>query len=344
MRIGDRTISDDHPPYIIAEIGVNHDGSVARALELTAAAAEAGADAVKLQYFEADRLMSRAAALAAYQAGAGERDPLVMLRRLELTLDDMGRVVALAHERGIHTIVTVFTTELVGAARALRWDAFKTASPDIIHLPLLRAIMADGRPIIASTGASSLAEVERAIGWLAPARDRLALLHCVSAYPAPDPAFEGVGALREVFEGPVGYSDHVAGVDSAASAMRAGAAILEKHLTYDRAASGPDHAASLDPAQFAQYVDLAREAWRPGVPPAPGRKAILACEEEVRRLSRQSITTTRPLRAGHKLTSADLTCKRPGAGLVPWRLDDILGRALARDVAADTPLRADDIA
>lgn len=344
MRIGDRTISGAHPPYIIAEIGVNHDGSIARALELTAAAAESGAGAVKLQYFEADRLMSGAAALAAYQADAGERDPLAMLRRLELTLDEMGRVVALAHERGIHAIVTVFTTELVDAARALPWDGFKTASPDIIHLPLLRAIMADGRPIIASTGASSLVEVERALGWLAPARERLALLHCVSAYPAPDPAFEGVGALREIFAGPVGYSDHVAGVDSAASAVRAGAEILEKHLTYDRAAPGPDHAASLDPAQFAQYVELAREAWRPGAPPSTGHKAILACEEEVRRLSRQSITTTRPLRACHTLTSADVTCKRPGDGLEPWRLDDILGRTLARDVAADTPLRAADLA
>ena len=133
MQIGDRKIGVDQPPYIIAEIGVNHDGEVARALELTDAAADAGADAVKLQFFETDRLMSKAAKLAAYQKNAGETDPIEMLKRLELTIDEMALVVDRAHERGIHAIVTVFSMELVEVAETLAWDAYKTASPDIVN-------------------------------------------------------------------------------------------------------------------------------------------------------------------------------------------------------------------
>ncbi|MEZ6163705.1 MAG: N-acetylneuraminate synthase family protein [Phycisphaerales bacterium] len=140
MNIGNRQIGLDHPPYIIAEIGVNHDGQVDRALSLTDAAADAGADAVKLQFFRTDLLMSKAAKLAAYQKNAGETDPIEMLRRLELSLSDLARVVDRAHQLGIHAIVTVFSTQLVEVAR---WDAYKTASPDIVNRPLLEAVGGD---------------------------------------------------------------------------------------------------------------------------------------------------------------------------------------------------------
>jgi N,N'-diacetyllegionaminate synthase len=354
MRIGEREIGHSQPPYIIGEIGVNHDGSCDRALQLIDAAAAAGADAIKLQYFETDRLLSRAARLAGYQAAAGETDPSVMLRRLELPLGDMERVIARAHERSIHAIVTVFSVELVAPARALAWDAFKSASPDIIHRPLLDALAADGRPLVTSTGASTLDEVERALKWLAGASDRLALLQCVSAYPAPTPAFEGIAALRAIFDGPVGYSDHTLSAASAASAVRAGACILEKHLTWSRAAPGPDHAASLEPAQFAEYVRLAHEAVPPtcsevsgAAPPTAagvGAKHCLPCESDVRSQSRQSVTTTRALSAGHTLRREDLTFKRPGAGIAPWRLDEVMGRPLAADVEADAPLQEHHVA
>jgi len=138
------------PPYIIAEIGVNHDGSADRALELVDAAAWAGADAVKLQLFRADLLMSRAARLAEYQRAAGEADPIDMLRRLELSFDEMERIGARAHENGLHAIVSVFSVELVPEAERLPWDAYKTASPDIIHKPLLDALAATRRPLIVS--------------------------------------------------------------------------------------------------------------------------------------------------------------------------------------------------
>lgn len=341
----------DHPPYIIAELGVNHDGSPELALELTRAAAAAGVDAVKLQLFETDRLMSKAARLAAYQKAAGETDPIAMLRRLELPIEAMARVVDLAHSLGLHAIVTVFSVELVEKAERLGWDAYKTASPDIIHRPLLEALAATGRPLIVSTGASTMEEVGRAVQWLtrAGAAERTALMQCVSCYPTPEShaALEGIEALGSAFDLPTGYSDHTPAVTMGREAVVRGAVLLEKHFTYDRAAPGPDHAASLDAAGMAEYVRLCREA-RPlpsaAFPPGTGAKRILDIEQDVRRVSRQSIVSRRALRAGETVRREDVTFKRPGTGLSPARIDDLVGRMLKRDVEADAPLSEGDIA
>lgn len=343
MRIGEQEIGPGHSPYVIAEIGVNHDGEVSRALELTDAAADAGADAVKLQLFETDRLMSSAAKLAVYQKNAGETDPLAMLRRLELSIEEMAQVVDRAHKRGIHAIVTVFSVELVEVAQRLDWDAYKSASPDIINKPLLEAMAATGKPLIVSTGASELGEVVRAADWLQGNKDRLAFLQCVSSYPAPEAALGGIGAIAHATGLPTGYSDHTADIDTASIAMHAGACMFEKHITYDRTAAGPDHAASLEPFAMAGYVATAKA----GVcidPPAGGEKQVLDCERDVREVSRQSIVTAQELRAGDVVARKMLTIKRPGTGLAPFRLDEIVGRRIARDVEADVPLCEEDLA
>jgi len=336
MRIGGREIGSDAPVYVIAEIGVNHDGDVSRALALTDLAAEAGADAVKLQYFRADLLMSRAATLAAYQEAAGETDPLAMLRRLELSLAEMERVVERAHERGLHAIVTVFSVDLVAEARTLAWDAFKTASPDIVHRPLLEALAADGRPMVVSTGASTMAEVVRAARWLGHCRDRLAMLQCVSCYPAPEAALDGIGAIAEATGLPTGYSDHTESVETGGAAVAAGACILERHITDDCSRPGPDHAASLDGERFAEYVGIARRA--PGRARAGGTlgtKVVLACEQDVRRVSRQSIVARRRIEAGEVIRPEDLAFKRPGVGMEPWRVGEVIGRVARCPIEAD---------
>ncbi len=354
MKIGTRQIGG--LPYVIAEIGVNHDGSVDRALALADAAAHAGADAVKLQLFRADLLMSRAARLAAYQSAAGESDPVEMHARLELPIDALAAVVERAHSRGLHAIVTPFSVELVQVADRLPWDAFKTASPDVINRPLLDAVAATGRPMIVSTGAATMDEVERAVGWLAGARDRLALLQCVSCYPTrpEDASIAAMADLRRVGGVPVGYSDHTTAVDTGGVAAALGAAILEKHLTYSKSAKGPDHAASLEPAEFAAYASLARDegalrAWLSGTAPLARdprhgnpEKRVLDCESDVRLVSRQSLTTRRALPAGHVIARDDLTIKRPGTGIEPWKIDEVVGRRLIRPVEPDTPLVGED--
>jgi len=388
--IAQRPIGVEHPVYIIAEIGVNHDGSPERANELVRLANEAGADAVKFQLFEADRLMSSAAKLAAYQKAAGEADPIAMLRRLELTIDQMAPCVTLAHELGLHAIVSVFSVELVSEAERLPWDAYKTASPDIINKPLLNALAATGKPLIVSTGASTLDEVNRMLGWMKPMYDRLAVLQCVSAYPTEEGRSEigGIRAIVDVFDGPVGYSDHTQGEGAGPHAVAWGACILEKHLTYDRNAKGPDHSASLTPVMFRNYVAASKRAqgtwehraelrdpakiaaarnairaipdeenaeraeareflWRSKLlaPAVVGElvKRVLPIEQDVRTVSRQSLTTTRDLPGGHTLTCADLTIKRPGTGIPPYELETTLNRTLARAVVADSPLSPDDL-
>lgn len=377
MHISSRPISPTSLPYVIAELGVNHDGSPQRALQLTELACRAGADAVKFQLFEADRLMSKAAKLAAYQKAAGDRDPIEMLRRLELTIDQLAPCVALAHSLGKHAIVSVFSVELVSIAEQLPWDAYKAASPDIINKPLLDALAATGKPLIISTGAATLQEVGRACTWLRTIRDRLAVLQCVSSYPTPIEQAElgGIGALADIFDGVVGYSDHTSLETTGAPAVAAGAMMLEKHVTYDKTAQGPDHSASLEPEQFRRYRAYARIAKRyeqdPRTKPyldsfanldqevqahevvqqlrtrwqaVPKAKQVLPIEEDVRNVSRQSLVTTRALPAGHTITCADLTIKRPGTGIPPYEITGLINQRLTCELSADSLIQYSHIA
>jgi N,N'-diacetyllegionaminate synthase len=344
MNIGGRPLGQHHRPYVIAEIGVNHDGSLDRAIQLVDAAAAAGADAVKFQFFSAQQLLSGASSLAGYQERAGERDPAAMLGRLELSSDELASACEHARRVGLHAIVTAFSVPLARAIGSMPVDALKTASPDLLNKPLLDALMATGLPMIVSTGAASLDEVWCAAGWLSPvlAREGLALLHCVSAYPTPIDAAQlsGIAALREVAPGAaLGYSDHTQSVLTGGYAVAAGACVLEKHLTYDRSAAGPDHSASLEPAQLAEYVRHAHEAWS-----MLGRgKRVQDIELDVRRLSRQSVVAARAIPAGKSITADDVCIKRPGTGLGPWLLESLIGVRAVRAIASDTPIVAEDV-
>ena len=340
MRIADRQIGPTEPPYVIAEIGVNHDGAVQRAIELVEAARGAGADAVKLQLYETDRLLSKAAKLAAYQKESGASDPFEMLRSLELSAADMEPIVAYAHAAGLQAIVSIFSVELVEKAEELKFDAYKTASPDIINRPLIEAMMATHKPLLLSTGAATASEVADATEWLGGHPH--IMLHCVSAYPTPDDraALAARIALSRVNFNALGYSDHTQSIDTGALAVASGVCLLERHITYDRSAPGPDHAASLDPERFAEYVSLVHRAARMC---GQAEKRVLDVEQDVRQVSRQSLTSTRDLPAGHVLHPEDLTIKRPGTGISPARMNSTIGRRLARRVEADIPISEEDL-
>jgi N-acetylneuraminate synthase/N,N'-diacetyllegionaminate synthase len=351
MRIGSKEIGPGSV-FIIAEIGVNHNGRWFDASQLVDVAHAAGADAVKLQLFRSDMLLSRSASLAAYQRSAGETDPATMLARLQLPMEHLLPSVTRAHAHGMAAIVTVFSTDLIEKSRMAPWDAYKTASPDIVHKPMLHRLAAIDKPLIVSTGAASIEEVRSAADWLRAwgASDRLAMLQCVSSYPTPRDSAElgGIAAIRDAVGLPVGYSDHTMEEDTGAAAVRAGALILEKHITRSRKAKGPDHASSLEPEMFARYVALARQAAADGrrdEPAGPDRaKRILPSEQDVRRLSRQSAVAVRDLPAGHVLAAADVTIKRPGTGVPAARIDELPGRRLARPVARDTVIEWEALA
>jgi N-acetylneuraminate synthase/N,N'-diacetyllegionaminate synthase len=325
---------------VIAELGVNHDGSLDRALALTEAAAEAGADAVKLQLFDPEALLSADAELADYQSKAAD-DPHAMLRGLTLEADEMARVRDRAHELALGFVVTCFSLESIPQLEALGPDAVKIASPDCVNRPLIEAVGGLNCPRLISTGAATGEEVGGLLGRLAGDPTAL-LLACVSAYPTPAEAasLERIAHLLR-FADRVGYSDHTTGVMTGALAVAAGASVIEKHLTWDTAAAGPDHAASLDPAQFAGYVAQVRQAERMRGERWSGE--VLELEADVRRVSRQSVCVNRDLPAGHSLTREDLTVKRPGTGVPAGRLDAVVGRRLAQDVSAGRMLRDGDL-
>ncbi|MGE5611959.1 MAG: N-acetylneuraminate synthase family protein [Bacillota bacterium] len=340
----------DHLPLppgrtlVIAEIGVNHDGSLTRALELVDHAAACGADAVKLQIFRAKALMHASAAFAGYQKDrCAEADPAAMLRRYELSAEDIRRVVHAIRERHLLPLATPFSLADVDAMAELDLPAIKIASPDLVNWPLLKRAAALGRPLLVSTGAATMEETATTVAWLRAWQVPFALLHCVSSYPTPIEQANlcWIHELSRRFAVPVGFSDHTPEEMTGALAVAAGATIVEKHLTYDRNAAGPDHAASVDPPQFARYVSAIRLAKQ--LCGSPGKR-VLPVEEDVRRVSRQSLVLTRAVDAGQPLTETDLTTQRPGMGIPAAALPQVIGRHPRLSLPAGTMLQWDMLA
>jgi sialic acid synthase SpsE len=336
-----RPISPAEPTLVIAEIGVNHDGSLARALELVDHAHRAGADAVKLQIFRAQTLMHASTAFATYQLDrVQDATPTEMLQRYELPPEALEEVVEAIRDKGMLPIATPFSPDDVKQIDALRLPAVKIASPDLVNRPLLRHAAQLRKPLLISTGASTLAEIQATVGWLTDWKIPFALLHCVSSYPTPnaDANLCWITELARRFDVPVGHSDHTTDVLAGPLAVAAGACIVEKHLTYDRSAPGPDHAASFDPAQFKQYVQLIRQAERLR---GQGGRRVLPIEQDVRKVSRQSLVLRRPLNPGDCLREDDLTVQRPGTGIPAADINKVIGQKLTKPAAAGALLTWD---
>lgn len=349
--------------FIIAEVGVNHNGSLDLAHRLVEAAAAAGADAVKFQTFRADALVSRSAPKARYQVRTtGEAESQhEMIRRLELDEAAHGELVAHCRRAGIEFLSTPFDAgSLEMLAVRFGVSRIKISSGDITNAPFLLQVARTGRPVILSTGMSTLGEVEAALGVLAfgfteasatpsPARfeeafasaaglealrSRVVLLHCTTEYPAPfaDVNLRAMDTLAEAFGLPVGYSDHTPGISVPIAAAARGATVIEKHFTLDRAMPGPDHAASLQPDELGRMVQSIRE-----VEAALGspRKHPAGSEMGNRAVARKSLVATRAIRKGEAFSPDNLGVKRPGDGVSPFRYWEWLGRAAGRDYARD---------
>jgi sialic acid synthase SpsE len=337
-----RRLNEQRRTLVIAEIGVNHDGSLDRALDLVRVALACGADAVKLQIFRADELMHASCSFATYQEGRTEApDPAAMLRRYELAPAHVRRIVESIRDRNLIPIATPFSLPDVDSIADLNLPAVKIASPDLVNHPLLLRCAALGKPLLVSTGAATMDEVAGAVACLRDCGATFALLHCISSYPAADVDANlcWISELAERFKSiPIGYSDHSIDPMAGALAVAAGATIIEKHLTYDRRAPGPDHAASADPDQFAEYVRLIRRAEI--LRGSPGKR-VLDGEQDVRRVSRQSLVLARPLRAGEALRADRLLIQRPGSGIPAAQFQRVLGRRAARALPARTLLQWD---
>jgi len=336
--------------FVIAEAGVNHNGSVERALQLVDAAADSGADAVKFQTFRAEALVGAGVEKAAYQqAATGGGDQLEMLRALELDADAHVALLRRCAERGIEFMSTPFDEQALDFLVGLGMRRVKIPSGELTNRPFLRRIAATGLPLILSTGMGTLDEVREALDWIRGGRPAqwstvsgdVTVLHCTSSYPA---AFEDVNllAMRTIAERlgvAVGYSDHTLGVEVATAAVALGAVVIEKHFTLDRSLPGPDHAASLEVAELAAMVRSIRAV---EAALGDGVKAPRRAEIDVARLVRRSVAAAADRPAGHVLTPEDLTLLRPGTGIPPRDLESVIGRRLARPVARGRVLTPED--
>jgi len=335
--VAGRTIAPGRPAFVIAEAGVNHNGDPALARKLIDAAADSAADAVKFQTFRTAALTSRTAPKAAYQiesTGAAESQS-EMLSRLELSADVLRSLQAHAEARRIVFFSTPFDEASADTLATLGVPLFKIPSGEITNLPLLRHVAAKGKPIILSTGMSTLDEVADALAAVREVADvPVAILHCVSAYPAPvgEVNLKAMDTLRERFGYPVGLSDHTLGLEIPIAAVARGAVIVEKHLTLDKRLPGPDHRASLEPGEMAALVRGIRNV---EAALGDGAKRPMPSELDTRRVARKSLVAARPIRAGEELVKDAVAIKRPGTGVSPAELERALGRRVRRDLAAD---------
>ena len=332
------------PCYIIAEIGVNHNGSVDLARQMIDAAVAARADAVKFQTFFAEDLVTKSARKADYQIANTENanSQYSMLKALELTEAQFAELKDHCDTVGIEFLSTPFSEAAADLLERVGVRAYKISSGDLTHLPMLRHIAAKGLPIILSTGMGTLSDIEEALAAItAMGNDKVSILHCVSNYPAAaeDCNLAAMDTIMQAFGLPVGWSDHTLGSAISWAAVARGARIIEKHITLDQSLPGPDHKASMEPRDFGDFVAGIR-AIEAAV--GTGRKYPSAAEQRTALVGRRSITTTRDLAAGTVVTDADIKIVRPGTGLMPRLLSTVIGARLTRNVAADTPLLAED--
>lgn len=324
---------------IIAEAGVNHNGDMGLARRLIGVAKEAGADIVKFQTFSADRLVTKNAAKADYQlenTGSGDSQH-EMLRRLELSPDMHDELIAEAAARGIEFMSTAFDEESVNLLASKALKRFKVPSGEITNLTYLRRLASVADEVIISTGMATLGEIGAAISVFEAAgvgRDRITVLHCTTEYPAPmaDVNLRAMQTIANEFGVRVGYSDHTEGIEVAIAAVALGATVIEKHFTLDRTLPGPDHKASLEPDQLAAMVTAIRnieQAMGDGVKgPSPTEARNLP-------IVRKSLVAIRPIQAGESFSTQNIGAKRPGTGISPMRLDDVIGKPAPRNFAPD---------
>jgi N,N'-diacetyllegionaminate synthase len=346
LKLGNIEVGSNCAPYVIAEIGSNHNGDMGLCHQLIDSAADAGAQAVKFQSWTENSLIAEEE----YERNVEYSDRKrhfgslrEMVRAYQLTTEQHYEAEAHCRQRGIAFCSTPFSTDEVDLLDKLNVPFFKIASMDIGHLQLLRYVARKQRPVVISTGMATLGEIERAVLIVRnEGNDQIALLHCVSIYP---PAFETVHlrnmeTLQKAFDVTVGFSDHTIGVAISLAAIALGASIIEKHFTVDQDMAGWDHAVSANPAQLNAIVAEGRNIFT-----ALGSHARTVSPDELekRKKFRRSLIAVRALAAGHAICTEDLSAKRPGTGIAPEEIQYVIGRKLSRPVAPDQVLHWNDL-
>lgn len=340
VRIGDRAVGDGAPVYIIAEAGSNHDRDLGQAKRLIEVAAEAGADAVKFQTFQADKIVAETPTRAAYLDAILPADKTMsdLFRELELPREWHAELKAYTEACGIDFISTPFDHEAVDLLDELGVNVFKVATYELWHLPLIRDIASRGKPIICSTGMADIGEVQQAVDAVrSVGNDQLILLHCVVNYPPPFAQLNlrAIETMRQAFGVPVGWSDHTPGWLAPVVATTLGAAVIEKHYTTDRNRPGPDHRFALEPDELTAMVRAVRDAQ---ASLGDGVKRMAEAEADLYVTARRSLFAARVIEAGSTLTDDDVAILRPGTGIEVRELPNVIGRVARRRIERHEPL------
>lgn len=343
LRIAGRAVGEGHPVFIIAEVGVNHNGSIAMAKKLIDVAVAAGADAVKFQMCDPKEMVVEDAPKAAYQERTAKGESHYdMLERLYFGPGEHKVLKAYAKKKGIIFFSTAFSLADAKNLATIGMPAMKVGSSDTNNLPQLRILAKAKVPVILSTGMSSLKEVARSVKEIYKAGNRqVVVLHCTTAYPTydKDVNLRAMDTMRAALKVPVGYSDHTPGTDVAIAAVARGACMIEKHITLSKKLKGPDHFASVEPHELKALVASIRRVEKIL---GDGKKVPTAGERVIAKVARKSIVAARNLARGEQVTESDLGYKRPGTGLAPAEADKLIGRRLRRAVRKDAQLRLAD--
>lgn len=337
VKIANRLIGEGEPCFIVAEAGVNHNGDVNLAKKLIDMAKEAGADAVKFQTFKAEEVVSKCAEKANYQKETTDtkESQFEMIKKLELSQSDFAELFDCAQKKGIIFLSSPFDKRSVDLLDELGVPAFKVASGEITNFPLLKHIARKGKPIILSTGMSTLGEIEEALKAIRDGEaEEIMLLHCVSSYPAKaeDMNLRAVVSLRDNFRLPVGLSDHTIGITVPIAAVALGAVALEKHFTLDKNLPGPDHKASLTPEELKQMIRAIRDVERAM---GDGIKRPTAGERENKKVVRRSIFARIDIPEGTVIAEEMLDFKRPAGGIEPRYMNMVIGKKTRETIRRD---------
>ena len=321
---------------IIAEAGVNHNGSMQIAKQLVDAAVDAGVDIIKFQTFKAEKLVSKAAKQAEYQKkniGDGNDSQYEMLKKLELSEENHEELIAYCKEKGIRFWSTAFDFESMDYLHSLQLGLWKIPSGEITNYPFIRKIASYGQEVIMSTGMCDEQDIHNAIDVLIKygvRKEQITLLHCNTQYPTPycDVNLTAMNSIKDTFGMKVGYSDHTQGIEVAVAAVALGAKVIEKHFTIDRNLPGPDHKASLEPHELKAMVSAIRHIEQAL---GDGIKRVSDSEKANISVARKSIVASCPIKKGDLLTEENLTVKRPGTGLSPMLWDEVIGTIAIKD-------------
>ena len=322
--------------YIIAEAGVNHNGSFDLACKLVDAAKEAGAECIKFQTFKSKNLVSKNAHKADYQIeSTGEDTQLNMLKKLELSYDEFVRIKKYCDKKGIVFLSTPFDFESISFLNGIDIPFWKIPSGEITNYPYLFALAKTKKPVIMSTGMCEMREIKEAVDILySNGTPEIKLLHCNTEYPTPfeDVNLRAMETLRKEFNCEVGYSDHTIGIEVSIAAAAMGAAIIEKHFSLDRNMEGPDHKASLEPYELKQMIQSIRNIEKAL---GTGEKRPSESEKKNITVARKSIVASKKIKCGEAFTEDNITVKRPGNGISPMKWNEVLGMKATRDFLED---------